>query len=212
MKVEVKDSSGSVLSDFEVGFDVIEDAKGNQAVHDAVVAYMAAQRSGTACTKTRGDVRGSNKKPWRQKGTGRARAGERRSPIWVGGGVAHGPKPRDYSKKVNKRTRQLALRRALSERLRAGDVTVVEQFGLTAPKTKDFVAVLGALGIDPTAETVQVVVGAADANVALSARNIANLDITEGNTLNTYDVLRSDKLVFTREAFDQVQQRLNKQD
>lgn len=211
MKVELKDSNGTLLTDLEIGFEVIEDAKGNQAVHDAVVAYMAAQRSGTACTKTRGDVRGSNKKPWRQKGTGRARAGERRSPIWTGGGVAHGPKPRDFRKKVNKRTRQLALRRALSERLAGGDVIIIDRFGLEAPKTKAFVAVLEALGLDYHSQSLQLVVDANDSHVALASRNVLNVALTDGQTLNTYDVLRSDKLVFTREAFDQVQQRLNNQ-
>ena len=108
----------------EVRFPVVEDGKGTQAVHDVVVAYQAAQRSGTACTKTMGEVEGSGKKPWRQKGTGRARAGSFASPLWRGGGVVFGPKPRDFGKKVTKSTRQLALRKAFSERLKAGDVVV----------------------------------------------------------------------------------------
>src|SRR3954465_2480875 len=104
---------------------MIEDGKGSQAVHDVVVAFRAAQRSGTACTKTMGEVAGSGKKPWRQKGTGRARAGSFASPLWRGGGVVFGPKPRDFGKKVSKSTRQLALRKALTERLNAGDVMVL---------------------------------------------------------------------------------------
>lgn len=209
MKLEVKDTQGKVLSEVEVGFPVIEDDKGDQAVHDTVVAYLAAQRSGTACTKTKGEVAGSGAKPWRQKGTGRARAGSTRSPIWVGGGVAHGPRPRDFGKKVNKNTRRLALRRALSERLRAGDVVVLEEISLATPKTRDFVAVLKSLEIDPAKQTVQFVTGEANDNLALSCRNVQKVSLTDGGTLNTYDVLRSDKLVFTRGAFDQVQQRLN---
>ena len=120
-------------------FPLIEDGKGTQAVHDAVVAYQAAQRMGTACTKTVGEVAGTNKKPWRQKGTGRARAGSFQSPLWRGGGVVFGPKPRDFAKKVSHNTKQLALRKALSERLQAGDVVLVDDLKLGSPKTKEFV-------------------------------------------------------------------------
>src|SRR5213083_910755 len=120
MKLTIKDTKGQDQGELEVKFPLIEDGKGTQAVHDAVVAYQAAQRSGTACTKNVGEVSGSNKKPWRQKGTGRARAGSHQSPLWSGGGVVFGPKPRDFTKKVTKSTRQLALRKALTERLNAG--------------------------------------------------------------------------------------------
>src|SRR5512145_2597844 len=115
MKLSIKDIQGTDRGELGVRFPLIEDGKGTQAVHDTVVAYQAAQRSGTACTKTAGEVAGTNKKPWRQKGTGRARAGSFQSPLWVGGGVVFGPKPRDFSKKVNARTKQLALRKALTE-------------------------------------------------------------------------------------------------
>src|SRR5512147_1091140 len=145
MKIAVKNSEGKVAGELEVKFELIEDGRGTQAVHDTVVAYQAAQRSGTACTKTAGDVNGTNKKPWRQKGTGRARAGSFQSPLWRGGGVVFGPKPRDFSKKVNHTTRQLALRKALSERLKAGDVVVVDDIKLSSPKTKEFLGVIGAL-------------------------------------------------------------------
>jgi 50S ribosomal protein L4 len=126
MKLTIKDTKGNNQGELEVKFPLIEDGKGTQAVHDTVVAYQAAQRMGTACTKNVGEVAGTNKKPWRQKGTGRARAGSFQSPLWRGGGVVFGPKPRDFSKKVSRKTRQLALRKALSERLRAGDVMLVE--------------------------------------------------------------------------------------
>src|SRR5207237_5217310 len=116
---------GGNTGELDLGFQPVEADKGNQAVHDVVVAYMAAQRSGTACTKTMGDVNGSGKKPWRQKGTGRARAGSFASPLWRGSGVVHGPKPRDFSKTVTKNTKSLALRKAFGERLKAGDVVVV---------------------------------------------------------------------------------------
>src|SRR6186997_971608 len=124
MKISIKDSTGKQSGELEVRFPLVEGGKGTQAVHDTVVAYRANRRMGTACTKTVGEVSGSNKKPWRQKGTGRARAGSNQSPLWPGGGVVFGPRPRDFSKKVNVKTRQLALRKALSERLKAGDVVV----------------------------------------------------------------------------------------
>ncbi|MEK7706816.1 MAG: 50S ribosomal protein L4, partial [Verrucomicrobiota bacterium] len=119
MKLSVKNIQGQDQGELEVKFALVENGKGTQAVHDTVVAYQAAQRMGTACTKNVGDVAGTNKKPWRQKGTGRARAGSFRSPLWRGGGVVFGPKPRDFGKKVNAKTRQLSLRKALSERLKA---------------------------------------------------------------------------------------------
>src|ERR1700761_9675802 len=113
MKISIKDIKGKSHGEHEVKFELVEDGKGTQAVHDTVVAYRAAQRMGTACPKNVGDVSGSNKKPWRQKGTGRARAGSFQSPLWRGGGVVFGPKPRDFSKKLSHSTRQLALRKAL---------------------------------------------------------------------------------------------------
>src|SRR3954465_1401215 len=136
MKLAIKDSNGKSAGELEVKFPLIEDGRGTQAVHDAVVAFQAAQRMGTACTKTMGDVAGSGKKPWRQKGTGRARAGSFASPLWRGGGVVFGPKPRDFTKKISRKTKQLALRKALTERLRAGDVVLVEEFKLFSGKTK----------------------------------------------------------------------------
>src|SRR5437016_12914278 len=139
MKLTIKNTKGKNQGELEVKFPLIEDGRGTKAVHDTVVAYMAAQRSGTASTKTMGEVAGTGKKPWRQKGTGRARAGSFQSPLWVGGGVVFGPKPRDFTKKISKSTRRLALRKALSERLRAGDVVIVDELSLSAPKTKEFI-------------------------------------------------------------------------
>src|SRR5580700_4441460 len=141
MKLKIQNIEGKSQGELEVKFAMIEDGRGTQAVHDTVVAFNAAQRSGTACTKTVGEVAGTNKKPWRQKGTGRARAGSFRSPLWRGGGVVFGPKPRDFRKKVSRSTRQLALRKALSERLSAGDVVLVDDFKLSTPKTKEFVGI-----------------------------------------------------------------------
>src|ERR1044072_6592462 len=142
MKLAIKDVKGQSQGELEGKFARIENGKGTRAVHDAVVAYLANRRMGTACTKNAGEVAGTNKKPWRQKGTGRARAGSFQSPVWRGGGVACGPKPRDFGKKITKATRQLALRKALSERLKSGDVLVVDDLKLDSPKTKGFVGVL----------------------------------------------------------------------
>ncbi|MBP9901020.1 MAG: 50S ribosomal protein L4 [Verrucomicrobia subdivision 3 bacterium] len=208
MKLSVKNAQGQSSGELEVKFALIENGKGTQAVHDTVVAHRANQRSGTACTKTVGDVSGSNKKPWRQKGTGRARAGSNQSPLWPGGGVVFGPKPRDFGKKVNVRTRQLALRKALSERLKAGDVVVVDDLKLATPKTKEFVAVIAALELTGTT---LIVANGADKNLLLAARNLPLVALTTGESLNTYDVLRPDKLLFTRSAFEKVEARLNKE-
>src|SRR5277367_4869222 len=145
MKIAIKDLKGKNSGELEVKFEMVENGRGTQAVHDAVTAYRAAQRSGTACTKTAGEVQGSNKKPWKQKGTGHARAGSVRSPLWAGGGVVFGPKPRDFSKKVSKKTRSLALRKALSERIKMGDVLIVDDIQLTSSKTKAFSALIDGL-------------------------------------------------------------------
>src|SRR5271157_160756 len=151
MKLTIKDIQGKDQGELEIKFSLIENGKGTQAVHDTVVAYRAAQRMGTASTKNVGEVAGTNKKPWRQKGTGRARAGSFQSPLWRGGGVVFGPKPRDFGKKVSRKTKQLAFRKALSERLRAGDVVLVDDLKLESPKTKDFLSLLSALDLKGTA-------------------------------------------------------------
>ena len=208
MKLSVKNSQGKAAGELEVKFELVEGGKGTQAVHDTVVAFRAAQRMGTACTKTAGEVAGTNKKPWRQKGTGRARAGSFQSPLWVGGGVVFGPKPRDFSKKVNARTKQLALRKALTERLKAGDVVVVDDLKLSSPKTKEFVGVIKALDIKGTALVVST---GENKNLTLAARNIQDVSLATSETLNTYDVLRPSKLIFTRGAFEKVEARLNKE-
>ena len=205
MKLAIKNISGKSSGELEVKFPIIEDGRGTQAVHDTVVAYQAAQRMGTACTKTVGDVAGTNKKPWKQKGTGRARAGSFRSPLWRGGGVVFGPKPRDYTKTITRSTKNLALTKALSERLKAGDVTVVDDIKLTSPKTKDFVKVLESLKLDGT--TV-VVTAAMDKNLTLAARNVPTVQLAISSDLNTYQLLRPKHLLFTRSGFETFEQRL----
>jgi large subunit ribosomal protein L4 len=208
MKLTIKDIKGNDQGELEVKLPLIESGKGTQAVHDVVVAYQAAQRMGTASTKTMGEVAGTGKKPWRQKGTGRARAGSFASPLWRGGGVVFGPKPRDFGKKVSRKTKQLALRKALSERLRAGDVVLLDDLKLDSPKTKGFIGLLKALELKGTA---LIVSQAADKNLTLASRNVPDVALTTSDVLNTYDVLRPSKLVFTRNAFEQLEARLSKE-
>ncbi len=205
MKLPVKNIKGQDQGEVQVNFPLVEGGRGTQAVHDTIVAYRAAQRMGTACTKNVGEVAGTNRKPWRQKGTGRARAGSFRSPLWRGGGVVFGPKPRDFAKKVGRKTRQLALRKALTERLKSGDVLVLDELKLASPKTRDFIEVLNQLELNGTA---LVVVPRVDENLVLASRNLTYVEVTTGDFLNSYQVLRSDKLLFTRDAFDQLQARL----
>ena len=206
MKLTVKDSQGASQGEVEVAFGLIENAKGTQAVHDTVVAYRAAQRSGTACTKTMGEVAGTGKKPWRQKGTGRARAGSFQSPIWRGGGVVFGPKPRDFSKKIARGVKQLALRKALSARMQAGEVTVLEDLKLASPKTKEFVKVCDALAIDGSA---LFVVAGLENNVLLASRNVPCVELVAAADLNTYQTLRCDRLFVTKAALAQLEARLS---
>ena len=209
MKISIKNLEGKSAGELEVKFALIENGRGTQAVHDTVTAYRAAQRSGTAKAKNAGEVAGTNKKPWKQKGTGRARAGSFQSPIWVGGGVTFGPRPRDFTKKISKSTKALALRKALSERLKLGDVVVVEDIKLATPKTKDFVKVIKALELKGT--TLIVSCGEENDNLTRASRNICGVTLTTGDSLNTYDVLRPDKLLFTKSAFETVEARLNKE-
>jgi large subunit ribosomal protein L4 len=208
MKIAIKNIAGKDQGELEVKFPLIEDGKGTQAVHDAVTAYRAAQRSGTAKAKNAGEVSGTNKKPWRQKGTGRARAGSFQSPLWVGGGVTFGPRPRDFTKKISKKTRSLALRKALSERLKAGDVVVVDDFKLSSPKTKEFAGVISTLELKGTT---LVISSGIDKNLTLASRNLEKVALATSDSLNTYDVLRPDKLLFTKSAFEKVSDRLTQE-
>jgi large subunit ribosomal protein L4 len=185
---------------------ITDPKKGRQAVHDAVVALRANRRRGTASTKTKADVNLSGAKPWRQKGTGRARAGDKASPIWVGGGVAFGPHPRDYSKKVPKKVRSLAFRKALSERVLAGDVLLVEDFAVKEAKTKHFLALVA-----ETASNVRktLIVGAAfDEKTYLAARNVKNTLLARAADVNTEQLLAFDKVIVTKEALSTLSERL----
>ena len=218
MELKVKSLSGSDAGKQAVGFDFVQEGKGNQAVHDTVVAYMAAQRTGTAKTKNRAEVSGTGKKPWRQKGTGRARTGSLRTNIFRGGGVTHGPRPRDFSKKVNAKTRQLALRKALSERMKDGEVILVDSLelevvvdGETTKTHKTKVLRNHILSLKPeNAETVLLVNAKPNDNLALAARNLPLLNLVQADTLNTYQVLWPDVVILSKEALETVTERLNK--
>jgi len=185
---------------------ITDPAKGRQAVHDVVVALRANRRRGTASTKTKADVNLSGAKPWRQKGTGRARAGDKASPIWVGGGVAFGPHPRDYSKKITKKVKALAFRKALSERVLAGDVLLVETFAVKEAKTKQFLALVA-----ETASNVRktLIVGTGfDEKTYLAARNVKNTLLARAADVNTEQLLAFDKVIVTKDALATLSERL----
>lgn len=194
------DCTGTQVGEYAIPEGVIEMEKGAQAVHDAVVAYLAGLRAGTACTKTRGEVRGGGAKPWKQKGRGGARAGSSRSPVWVGGGTIFGPRPRSYAKKVNQKVLMLALKRALSERIAEGDVVVLDKFELPDHKTKSAVKVFKNLNID--SDTIVLSLADFDAATICATGNIPNLVVRRSTTLNVYELLRFKKVVFSKDALD----------
>ncbi len=181
--------------------------KGAQAVKDAVTAIRNAMRAGTASTKGKGEVAGSNKKPWKQKGTGNARAGFRQSPVWRGGGVAHGPKPRSYEQKLNKKVWKLAFARAFSDKLKSGDVIVLDEFKFEAPKTKLMAALLKDLGVDRTACIVQKDV---DETVLLVMSNLPRVDYATAQGLDVYTLMANRKLVCDKAGFDALMARIAK--
>jgi large subunit ribosomal protein L4 len=197
--VQVHDTTGSVLRDRELPAEVFEAPVNVPVMHQVVVAGMAAQRAGTHSTKTRGEVSGGGRKPWRQKGTGRARQGSIRAPQWVGGGVAHGPKPRDHSVRVNRRMRRTALRSALTDALNSGKLAAVDGLAFDGARTKDAVGVLRALGLDGK---VLVVISGPDEFVEKSFRNLPSVRVAYPGNLSTYDVLYADRVLFTTEALD----------
>jgi large subunit ribosomal protein L4 len=189
----------------EAKINVIENGRGTQALHDVVVALRANRRSGTANSKTKAEVAYSGKKPWRQKGTGRARAGYASSPVWSGGGVVFGPKPRDYSKKVPKSVRRLALLKALSARILAGDVLVADDIKVATPKTKDFVAFLKS---QTEAIKVLLISTQFDEVTYKAARNIQPVLLNTASEVNTEQLLAFQKIIVTNEALVKLAERL----
>jgi len=190
----------------KAGIEVITDGKGTQAVHDAVVAMRANRRSGTASVKTKATVNLSGKKPWKQKGTGRARAGYASSPVWSGGGVVHGPHPRSYAKKTPKAVKKLAFRKALSARILSGDVFVVDSFEIKEPKTKGFVSLVRGLAGE-VRRTLVISVSFSDSTF-LAARNVAADLLMTAAEVNTENLLAFDKIIITRDALAALGQRL----
>ncbi len=173
-------------------------------LHDVVRMQRAAKRAGTACTKTRVEVRGSGAKPWRQKGTGRARAGSKRSPIWRGGGVTFGPKPRDYSFKLNRKVKKQALAMAMSARFQEGNLIVLDEFTLDEIKTKNFVNIMNTLEIDNGL----IVVDGTNDNLQKSSRNVNGFKILPTEGLNVYDILLHKKLVLLQPVVESLEKRL----
>ena len=203
----IKNWQGEQVGQTTFELRVAKEQTASHIVHRALVRQMTNARQGTASTKTRSEVRGGGRKPWRQKGTGRARAGSIRSPLWRGGGVIFGPKPRDFNLKLNRKERRLALRTALVSR--AEDLIVVEEFvsELSRPKTKELVAALARWGAAPENKTLLILstLAAAD-NVCLSARNIENVKLIAADQLNVYDLLHADKIVLTASALEKIQE------
>jgi len=199
--VDLRDQGGKKAGSRELPAELFEAPINVGLMHQVVVAGLAAIRRGTHSTKTRGEVRGGGKKPWRQKGTGRARHGSIRSPIWMGGGVAHGPKPRDYSMRVNKKMKRAALRGALTDAAQSGKLVGVSSLSFDGPSTKDAVAALDALEINDGRKTL-VVLHEPNRETELSYRNIPHVKVTYARSLSTYDIVAADHVLFTSAALD----------
>lgn len=201
----VKDWQGAESGEATLDLRVAKEESASHIVHRAVVRQLANARQGTASTKTRAEVRGGGRKPWRQKGTGRARAGSIRSPLWRGGGVIFGPKPRDYTQKMNRKERRLALRTALISR--ADDLIVVQDFSehLPRPKTKELMIALGRWGIE-AGQKVLLITSEAQENVLLSARNVPTIKLIRADQLNVFDLVHADRIVATTAAIAKIQE------
>lgn len=201
----VKNWQGEEVGQASLELRVAKEESAAHIVHRALVRQMNNARQGTASAKTRAEVRGGGRKPWRQKGTGRARAGSNRSPLWRGGGVIFGPKPRDYSVKMNRKERRLALRTAFQSRTE--DLVVVQDFAeqLSRPKTKELLQAMSRWGIDSDSK-VLLIVSERNENVYLSARNVSNLRLISASNLNVFDILAADQIVVTQSALTKIQE------
>lgn len=202
-KVTLYDQTGSQVGEIELSDSVFGIEPNESVLHDAIVMQQASQRQGTHATKGRSDVRGGGSKPWRQKGTGRARHGSIRSPIWVGGGVTFGPKPRNYAYKLPKKQRRLALKSALSYKVKAEEIRVLSELKFEAPKTKEMIKLLSGLSVEKKA---LVVTADYDNAVALSARNIPGVKFVTADGVNVLDVVNYDHLVITQDAVKKVEE------
>ncbi|MGI6077009.1 MAG: 50S ribosomal protein L4 [Fastidiosipilaceae bacterium] len=203
-KLDVYNMEGAVVGEIELSDTIFGLEEPNEAVmHQVVKAILANKRQGTAATRTRSERRGGGRKPYRQKGTGRARQGSIRSPQWVGGGVVFGPHPRSYRQSVNKKMRRLAMKSAFTTKARDGKIVVVDNFDLPEIKTKAFVNALNSLPVEGSALLVE---AAANDNLYLSARNVPQVDFSRVETLNVYDILKYDNLVLTESAVAKIQE------
>ena len=200
LKVFTSDAASSVEKEFS-GIPTFEGDKGLQAVKEVIVAINANNRQGTRSTKTRGEVAGSNKKPWKQKGTGRARAGEKRSPLWSGGGVVFGPRPRDFSKKINAKVKALAFSRALYDRAAAGEIDIIEKFDAPAAKTKAMSKIIRTIA--PKGK-VLVVDETFTVETARATRNLCCVEMQEASKLNTLDLAQYKKIIMSETAIEKV--------
>lgn len=200
-KATLFNAEGVQVGDVDLREDIFGVPVNEHVLHQAVVRHLANQRSGTAATKGRGEVQGTGRKPWRQKGTGRARAGSIRSPLWRGGGITFGPKPRCYKQALPRKMRRLALKSALSDRAEEGAVVVIEDFQLEVPKTKEAVKLLQSL--DAAGNTL-IITGEEDLQLKRAMRNIPGVCLTLVDQMNTYDVLAADKVIITQEALTRI--------
>lgn len=201
---DVMNTAAEKIAEIEVSDQLFGVEVNTGILHEVVCMQRACRRSGTASTKTRGQVSGGGAKPWRQKGTGRARAGSRTSPIWRGGGTVFGPQPRDYSYKMPKKVKRLALRMALSARMTEGNLVILDQFAMEAPKTKEFVKVMQNFSF----ENCLLVVDQENKNLQLSARNVVGYKILPVVGLNVYDILKYEKLMVVKSSLEQLEERL----
>ena len=202
-KVAVYNISGEKVGEVELKDEVFGIEPNEHVLFDAVLLQRAAERQGTHSTKSRGEVAGGGKKPWRQKGTGRARHGTIRSPIWRGGAITFGPKPRKYGFTLPKKVRRLALKSALSSKVLAGEIIVLDQLAISEPKTKEMVSILNNLKVEKKA---LVVTSEVDVNVFKSARNIPGIKPAQATALNVYDLLKHDQLIITKDAVAKVEE------
>ena len=200
--VTVKDIKGNAVGTMELNDEIFNIKANEHAVHMAVVQYLANQRQGTKSTKTRAEVRGGGRKPWRQKGTGRARQGSIRSPQWTGGGVVFAPKPRDFSFKLNKKLKRLALKSVLSDKLKQDKLVILENLELNGIKTKAMADICTTLDLNKAL----IVMDGLNTNVKLSSRNIPYIKTAGVNTINVYDILHHDSLVITKDAVLKMQE------
>ena len=204
-RIPITNSAGASLGEMEIADDLLVLNRGQQALKDVIVAYRAGLRAGTASTLTKGEVAGSNRKPWAQKGLGRARAGYRQSPIWRGGGVVFGPKPRSYRKRVNRKVAQLAFRRALSEKVAGKALRVLDELTLADAKTKTLLAILKALALRGP---VLIVLEKSDSKVRLAARNLRQIEVAAARDVHPYQLFRYPAVVVTKAAMATLVNRL----